>query len=486
MTDTIAPVGALEATALDELREGFRGEVIEPGSAAYDESTTVFNGMFGRKPATILRPAGTADVIRAIGLARLSGLPLAIRGGGHSVAGFSMCEGGIVIDTRGMKGVRVDPKKRTARAQAGLSWGEFDRETQTFGLATTGGRVTTTGLPGFTLGSGSGWLERKHGFAADNLISADIVTAEGEVVTATESENAELLWGLRGGGGNFGVVTEMEFQLHEVGPLVYGGLIAFDAAQSQEVIAMWRDISDDAPEALGWALASITAPPAPFVPQEWQGKRVIAIVGQFAGDLEEAERLMKPLRGLKPIVDLWQPMPYLAVQGLLDPGNPYGARAYWRAYNVGGLDESAIDLFIERATTIPSPLTAFIILGMGGAISRVGENDTALSGRNEPFNVHLNAIWEADADDEANIGWVRETTTAFEPYTTPGMALNFTTEISGADIEDSYGDKLQRLRKLKSTYDPTNLFRLNQNIPPAFCHGPIAPAHPPPEPMGTG
>ncbi|MDX6427106.1 MAG: hypothetical protein QOD52_2511 [Gaiellaceae bacterium] len=466
MTDTIASAGVLEAAALDELREGFRGEVMEPGSTAYDESCTVFNGMFARRPATILRPAGTADVIRAIGLARLSGLPLAIRGGGHSVAGFSMCEGGIVIDTRGLRGIRVDPHKKTARAQAGVNWGEFDRETQAFGLATTGGRVTTTGVPGFTLGSGSGWLERKHGFAADNLISADLVTADGEVVTATETENAELLWGLRGGGGNFGVVTEMEFRLHEVGPVVYGGLAAFDPEQSRDVISMWRDMSADAPEALGWAVASITAPPAPFVPQEWQGKRVIAIAGQFAGDLEEAERLMKPLRGLKPILDLWQPMPYLAVQQLLDPANPYGARSYWRAYNVGGLDESAIDMFIERAATIPSPLTAFIMLGMGGAISRVGENDTALSGRNAPFNVHLNGIWETEAEDEENIAWVRETTTAFAPYTVPGMALNFTTEISTADLEDSYGGKLQRLRKLKSTYDPTNLFRLNQNIPP--------------------
>jgi FAD/FMN-containing dehydrogenase len=467
MTDVATRAGALEASALDELREGFRGEVIEAGTPAYDESRLVFNGMFDRRPATILRPAGTADVIRAIGLARLSGAPLAIRGGGHSVAGFSMCDGGIVIDTRGMKGVRVDPKKRTARVQAGLNWGEFDRETQAFGLATTGGRVTTTGVPGFTLGSGSGWLERKHGFAADNLISVDLVTADGEVVTATDDENAELLWGLRGGGGNFGVVTEMEFQLHEVGPIVYGGLAAFDPGQSHEVISMWRDISDDAPEALGWAVASITAPPAPFVPQEWQGKRVIAIAGQFAGDLEEAERLMKPLRGLKPIVDLWQPMPYLNVQGLLDAGNPYGARSYWRAYNVGGLDESAIDLFIERAATIPSPLTAFIMLGMGGAISRVGENDTALSGRNAPFNVHLNGIWETDADDEENIAWVRETTTAFEPHIVPGMALNFTTEITDADIADSFGSKVSRLRELKSTYDPTNLFRLNQNIPPA-------------------
>ena len=467
MTETVTRAGALEASALDELREGFRGEVIEPGNAEYDQTRAVFNGMFDRKPATILRPAGTADLIRAIGLARLSGLPLAIRGGGHSVAGFSMTEGGIVIDTRALKGIRVDPNKRTARAQAGVNWGEFDQETQAFGLATTGGRVTTTGVPGFTLGSGSGWLERKHGFAADNLISADLVTAEGEVVTATEDENAELLWGLRGGGGNFGVVTEMEFRLHEVGPIVYGGLMAFDPDQSRELIRMWRDISEDAPEALGWAVASITAPPAPFVPQEWQGRRVIAIAGQFAGDLEEAERLMKPLRGLKPIVDLWQPMPYLMVQGLLDPGNPYGARSYWRAYNVGGLDESAIDLFIERAATIPSPLTAFIILGLGGAIARVGENDTALSGRNAPFNVHLNGIWESGDDDEENIAWVRETTTAFAPHTIPGMALNFATEITDADIEDSYGAKLTRLRKLKSTYDPTNLFRLNQNIPPA-------------------
>ena len=467
MTETVTRAGVLEATALDELREGFRGEIIEPGSADYDASRAVFNGMFDRRPATILRPAGTADVIRAIGLAKLSGAPLAIRGGGHSVAGFSMCDGGIVIDTRGMKGIRVDPKKRTARAQAGVNWGEFDAETQAFGLATTGGRVTTTGVPGFTLGSGSGWLERKHGFAADNLISVDLVTAEGEVVTATEDENAELLWGLRGGGGNFGVVTEMEFRLHEVGPIVYGGLAAFDPEQSREVLQIWRDISEDAPEALGWAIASVTAPPAPFVPQEWQGRRVMAIVGQFAGDLEEAERLLKPLRALKPILDLWQPMPYLATQGLLDPGNPYGARSYWRAYNVGGLDEAAIDTFIERATTIPSPLTAFIILGMGGAISRVGENDTALSGRDVPFNVHLNGIWETKAEDEANIAWVRETTTAFEPHIVPGMALNFITEISTADIEDSYGAKLQRLRALKSTYDPTNLFRMNQNIPPA-------------------
>jgi FAD/FMN-containing dehydrogenase len=462
----VARDGALEASDLDELREGFRGDVFEPGTPEYDESRTVFNGMFERKPATILRPAGTADVIRAIGLARLSGLPLAIRGGGHSVAGFSMVDDGLVIDMRGMNAIRVDPNKRTARVQAGADWGEFDSESQAFGLATTGGRVTTTGVPGFTLGSGSGWLERKLGYAADNLISVDIVTAEGEVVTATEDDNAELLWGLRGGGGNFGVVTEMEFQLHEVGPIVYGGLMAFDPEQSHEVIRMWRDISAEAPEALGWSVGSVTAPPADFVPQEWHGRRVIAVLGQFAGDLDEAARLLKAVRALKPIVDLWQPMPYVMLQGLIDGANPYGRRNYWRAFNLGDIDENAVDLFVERAAAIPSPFTAMLITNQGGAVSRVGENDTALSGRNVPFNIHLNCMWEGDVDEE-NIAWVKDTTTAFQPHTVSGMALNFMTEIGDAELEDSFGGKLTRLRKLKSQYDPTNLFRLNQNIKPA-------------------
>jgi FAD/FMN-containing dehydrogenase len=468
MTDTkaMARGGILEAMALDELREGFRGDVIEPGCAEYDESRTVFNSMFDLRPGAILRPAGTADVIRGIGLARESGLPLAIRGGAHSVAGFSMCDRGIVIDMRGMKGIRVDPYRRTARAQAGLNWGEFDQETQAFGLATTGGRVTSTGVPGFTLGSGSGWLERKLGLAGDNLISADVVTADGQLVTATEDENAELLWGLRGGGGNFGVVTEMEFQLHDVSPIVYGGLAAFPPEQTPEVIRTWRDISAEAPEGLGWAVASVTAPPEPFVPEEWQGRRVIGVAGQFVGDLEEAERLLKPIRDLKPLVDLWQPMPYLMVQTLLDPANPYGRRNYWRAFNLSDVDEDTIDLFSERAAAIPSPFTALVMLNMGGAVSRVGENDTALSGRSAPFNMHLNCMWEGDADEE-NIGWVRETTRTFKPHIAPGMALNFVTEISDADLEDSYGAKLTRLRRLKSQYDPTNLFRLNQNIPPA-------------------
>ncbi|HZT16306.1 MAG TPA: FAD-binding oxidoreductase [Gaiellaceae bacterium] len=461
-----AATGVLEGEALDELRAGFRGEVLEPDDAEYESACVIFNGMFERRPAVVLRPAGTADVIRAVGLARLSGAELAVRGGGHSVAGFSLCDGGIVVDMRGMRGIRVDPRGRTVRAQAGLDWGQFDRETQAFGLATTGGRVTTTGVTGFTLGSGSGWLERKLGFAADNVVSADVVTADGEVVTATEDENADLLWGLRGGGGNFGIVTELEFRLAPVGPVVYGGLAAFPPEKTVELVRTWRDLSAEADDDLGWAVASITAPPEPFVPEEWRLKRMVGVAGMYAGPPEKAEQVLAPIRALGPVVDLWQPMPYTVVQGLLDPANPYGRRNYWRAFQLRCLDESAIDLFAARADAIPSPFTAFIIMNGGGAIGRVGENDTALGGRSNPFNVHANGMWEGDADEE-NIAWVRETTAAFAPHVAPGMALNFMTEIGDAELQESWGPKLQRLRELKAKYDPENLFRLNQNVLPA-------------------
>src|SRR5579884_4182269 len=378
-------LGVLDGEALDELRTGFRGEVIEPGDARYEDACVVFNGMFARRPGVVLRPAGTADVIRAVGLARLSGAELAVRGGGHSVAGFSLCDGGIVVDMRGMRGIRVDPRGRTVRAQAGLDWGQFDRETQAFGLATTGGRVTTTGVTGFTLGSGSGWLERKLGFAADNVVSADVVTADGEVVTATEDENADLLWGLRGGGGNFGIVTELEFRLAPVGPVVYGGLAAFPPERTADVVRLWRDISAEADDDLGWAVASITAPPEPFVPEEWRLKRMIGVAGMYAGSQEDAERVLAPLRALGPVVDLWQPMPYIAAQQLIDPANPYGRRNYWRAYQVRDLDGPPTALFAERPAGTPSPFTAFIILNGGAAVSRIGENDTALGGRSSPL-----------------------------------------------------------------------------------------------------
>jgi FAD/FMN-containing dehydrogenase len=457
----------LEAEALEQLRGDFRGEIVEPADAAYDELRGVFNGMFDRRPRVILRPAGVADVIRGIGLARLSGLPLAIRNGGHSVAGFSSVDDGIVLDLRAMKGIRVDPARRTARVQGGVNWGELDRETQAFGLAVTGGRVTTTGVVGFTAGTGSGWIERKYGFAADNVLRADVVTADGELVTASEDENEELLWGLKGGGCNFGVVTEMEFRLSPLSPIVYGGLAAFPPDKAVALAQLWRDLSHEN-EDVGWALASITAPPAPFIPEQWHGKRVPAIAGMIAGPHDVAEKILAPIRALGPIADLWQPMPYTMVQGLLDPSNPYGRQNYWRAHNIDGFEDAVIDVWLEAAETAPSPFTAVIVLNGGGAIERVGEDDTAISGRKSPFNFHLNGMWEDPAATAENIAWVRGVSKALAPHISAGISLNFATEIGADALEESFGaKKVERLRALKDRYDPANLFRMNQNIAPS-------------------
>ena len=460
MTET-----ALETDALTELRAEFRGEIVEPGDPAYDELRAVFNGMFDRRPRVILRPAGAADVIRAIGLARTSGVPLAIRAGGHSVAGFSAVDDGIVLDMRSMRGIRVDPDARTVRAQAGLDWGAFDRETIAFGLAVTGGRVTSTGVVGFTLGTGSGWLERKLGFAADNLIRADVVTADGEIVTATEDENAELLWGLRGGGGNFGVVTEVEFRLHPFSAIVYGGLCAFEPEKGADVIRAWRDLSHGSDD-IGWAVASICLPPEPFVPAEWHGRRVVGVAGLVAS-LEEGEKALAPLRALNPIVDLWQPMPYTVVQGLIDGANPYGRQNYWRAHNLDDLADEVIDVFLEAGETCPSPFTAVLMANAGGAIPHVGEDDTAISGRNSPFNFHTNGMWDDPAATDENIAWVKGVTSKLGSHVATGISLNFQTEIYDERLRESWGAaKVERLRALKARYDPTNLFRLNQNIAP--------------------
>jgi FAD/FMN-containing dehydrogenase len=464
-TTTSTP--ALEVDALDQLRGDFRGEIVEPADPGYDELRGVFNGMFDRRPRVILRPAGAADVIRGIGLARTSGLPLAIRSGGHSVAGFSSVDDGIVLDLRAMKGIRVDPARKTVRVQGGVNWGELDRETQAFGLAITGGRVTTTGVVGFTTGTGSGWLERKYGFAADNVIRADVVTADGELVTVSEDENQELLWGLRGGGGNFGVVTEMEFTLSALPPIVYGGLAAFPPEKARDLARIWAEQSH-VNEDVGWAIASITAPPAPFIPEEWHGKRVPAVAGMIAGSHEEAEKILAPIRALGPFADLWQPMPYTMVQALLDPSNPYGRQNYWRAHNVDGFDDGVIDAWIEAAETAPSPFTAVIVLNGGGAISRVGENDTAISGRNSPFNFHLNGMWEDPAATDENVAWVKGISKALAPHISEGISLNFATEIGDDALAESFGaKKVERLRKLKNQYDPANFFRMNQNIKPS-------------------
>ena len=464
------PLGKpLGQAAFQEFSASFRGKLIRPDDDSYDEARAVYNAMIERRPALIARCTGVADVIAAVNFARENDLVVAVRGGGHSVPGYGVCDGGIVIDLTPMKGIWVDPDARTARAQAGVTWGEFDRETQEFGLAVTGGRVTHTGISGLTLGSGSGWLERKLGLTCDNLISAEVVTASGRFLKASESENEDLFWGLRGGGGNFGIVTSFEYQLHPVGPILVGGMLLYPFSKAKELLRFWRDYLETAPDELGTAPAIFTAPPAPFVPEHMKGQLVAALVICYAGPMEEAEGAVQPLKEFgPPEVDLVQPMPYTVVQGLLDPSQPPGRRNYWKAENMNELSDEAIDTLVDHAATITSPFSFVVLEPKGRAISRVGEEDTAFGGRDAAHTLYAFSMWENPAEDDANVMWTREFMRTMEPFITPGVSLNFTSDQDQDKVKDFFGrnGKYERLIALKNKYDPTNLFRLNQNIKP--------------------
>jgi len=468
------PLGKpLEEAAVQELAANFRGELIRSGDDGYDGARAVFNSTIDRHPALIARCTGVADVAAAVNFARANELVVAVRGGGHSVPGYAVCEGGIVIDLSPMKGIRVDPDARTARAQAGVTWGEFDRETQQFGLATTGGRVTHTGIAGLTLGSGSGWLERKYGLTCDNLISADVVTANGEFVKASGEENEDLFWGLRGGGGNFGVVTSFEYRLHTVGPIVLGGMLLYPFSKAAELLRFWRDYLEEAPDELGGAIAFITAPPAPFVPEPMKGKLAAGLIVSYAGSPEEGEEWVRPLKEFgPPEVDLVQPMPYTALQTLLDPGNPPGRNNYWKAENLDELSDEAIDTIVLHVAKMGSPFAQLVVQPVGGAIRDVGEDEAAIGGRDAACIVHAISMWENPAEAEAHVAWARETMQAMEPFTVPGISLNFTSDQTEDKVKASFGsEKYERLVTLKDKYDPMNLFRLNQNIKPTAKSG---------------
>ncbi len=447
---------------------GFAGTLIHPDDSGYDDARRVFNGMIDRRPALIARCASTADVVAAVNLAREQALPLAVHGGGHGVTGASMCDGGIVVDLRGMKGAEVDPKSRTIRAQAGLTWGEFDAATQEHGLACTGGRVTTTGISGLALGSGSGWLERKFGLVCDNLLEAEVVTADGRVVTASERENAELFWGLRGGGGNFGIVTNFHLQLHPLGPIVYGGMLVFPVEAGHELLRAYRDFVRDAADEVGSGLAFVCAPAEDFVPKEVQGHPVIGVVCCYAGDPEEGEAAYKPLRDLGPALDLVQPMPYAAVQTLLDAQNPKGRLNYWTGDFYDDLPEEALDILVDKATKPVSRFSQIIVIPGGGAIARVDEDAMAFGERQSRFNIHYLSMWEDAADTEKNIAYTRDIAGALKPWSSGRAYLNFLGDEGMSRVEAAFGPaKWKRLRALKKEWDPNNLFRLNQNIPPA-------------------
>jgi FAD binding domain/Berberine and berberine like len=448
------------------LRDSVTCEVVAPGDPPYDEARKVWNGMVDRYPAAIVRCASTADVVAAVTFARDRGLPLAIRCGAHSTPGYSTCDAGIVIDLRPMNAVQVDPDTRTARVQGGAVWAELDAATQEHGLAVTGGRVSDTGVGGLALGSGSGWLERTYGFTCESLISAQVVTAGGEVVTASADHNPDLFWGLRGGGGNFGVVTEFEFGLHSVGPVLAAGLLAWPRSQAGDVIRFYRDYMAQASDQVGGGAAFITAPPAPFVPAELQGQPVIGIVYCYVGAVEDGLEVAQPLREFQsPAVDVIAPMPYVALQSMLDAGTPFGIREYFKVDWLAGLPDAAIDAAVEQAERLPAPFGQLILCPMGGAVSRSATKDMALSVADAPWLYFCLSMWMDPEEDERNIGWARGLAAAMGEFGLGTAFSNFIEPDEAGRLRASFGArKYDQLVDLKRRWDPDNLFRLNQNI----------------------
>ena len=459
----------LEAATVAEMLPGFRGQVLLPGQDGYEDARKVWNGSIDRRPAVVLRCAGVADVIAGLHLTRERGLPLAIRGGGHNIAGFGTCDDGVVLDLSPMRSVRVDPEARTARVDPGVVWRELDRETQAFGLAVTGGVMSSTGVAGFTLGGGMGWLQRRVGLACDNLRAVDLVTADGRLVRASERDNPELLWGLRGGGGNFGVVTSFELDLHPVGPQVFSGLVAWEAERTREVLTFVRDFAADAPDELMLVALCRTAPPAPFLPAEIHGKPIVGVAACYAGPLDAGERALAPLRALgRPVGDVMGPKPYATLNGMFDASWAPGLQNYWKAEYLSGLPDEVIEVFADFALRHTSPLSDFKVLLLGGAVARVGEEDTAYGHRDAPFILNINTRWTDPAETEGHVAHTRSLWEAALPFTAGGPYINFLGDEGADRVRAVYGDtKFARLQALKRTYDPGNLLRLNHNIPPA-------------------
>jgi hypothetical protein len=459
-----SPMGALDIAGL---QDGFRGELLSPQDPGYEDARRVWNGSIDRFPALIARCAGVADVIAAVKFAKDNGLLVAVRGGGHSYPGLSVCDGGLVIDLSLMKGIRVDPEARTVRAQAGVLLGELDRETQAFGLAVPSGIVTHTGLSGLTLGGGINWLMRKYGLTIDQLLSVDLITAEGEFVKASASENPDLFWGLRGGGGNFGIVTDFEFRLNPVGPIVLAGPIFWPIEDAPNVLPFYHEWIKETPDELMTIVSCRKAPPLPFVPRELHGKLVVGVVCCYAGPVEEGEKVVKLLKEFgSPVLDLCVPKPYLAHQAMFDPSFPHGRWYYIRSCDVAQLTDEVIDITVDHALRIKSPFSALTLWQRGGAVARVGEEETAFGGRSAGHTFNIAGITETEAGFEEERQWARNFWSALEPYHT-SVYVNFLMEEGEERIRQAYGaKKYDWLKSLKRRYDPGNLFRLNQNIRP--------------------
>lgn len=461
----------VDESALEQFARTIRGDVLRPGDPRYAEKP-IFNAMHQRRPALIVRCTGTADVVDALAFARERNLLVAVRGGGHSVAGHSSCDGGIVIDLTRMRGVDVDPESRTARVQGGALWGDVDRETQAFGLVVPGGVVSETGVAGLTLGGGEGWVRRKYGLTIDSLLSARVVCADGSVRTASATSEPELFWALRGGGGNFGIVTSFEFRAHPLGPIVAFAGVFYRASDSERVLPRWRDYCLSSPDEVTSVAVTITMPAAPTLPPPIHDQPCLVIGGVYAGSAEEGMKVMQPLRELgTPLADISQPMPFQAVQSAFDPFFPMGKlHSYWKAQNLATLPDQAIAIIAARANQRPSPLTLVNTFQMGGAINRVGATETAYGERSALWMSSIDGNWENPADSAQAIAWVRDTFNQIAPHSTGTTYTNFTSQADESAValaSTAYGANMTRLRLIKAKYDPDNFFRLNANIAPA-------------------
>jgi len=458
----------LHTKKIEELKSGFRGEIILPGDEAYESARKIWNAMIDKRPAIIARCATTSDVVRGVNFARDNGLLLAVRGGGHNIAGNAICDNGIVIDLSQMRAARVDPDTLRVSIEGGATLADLDAATQAHGLATPTGINSTTGIAGLTLGGGFGWLSRKYGMTVDNLESAEVVTAAGEVLRASATEHPDLFWALRGGGGNFGVVTRFEFRLHPVGPDLLSGLIVYPISEAKSVLQQYREFIAKAPEELSvWPVLRL-APPLPFLPEKVHGNGIIALALIYAGDPQQGEPLIAPLRTFgTPLGEHVGVQPYVAWQQTFDPLLTFGARNYWKSHNFTMLEDELFDVAIEYIGKLPSPQCEIFFGSIGGATTRPAPDSTAYAHRDARFVMNVHGRWEDPADDKRCIAWARDYFKASAQFASGGVYVNFLTADEGDRVRTAYGPNYDRLAQVKRRYDPDNLFRMNQNIGPA-------------------
>jgi FAD/FMN-containing dehydrogenase len=454
----VPQVQLFEEAVVSELKASLRGELLLPQDAGYDEARTVWNAMIDRHPALIVRCMGAVDVISAVNFARTHNLLVSVRGGGHNVAGNAVCDGGLMIDLAPMQGIRVDPEQRTVRVEPGVLWSDVDRETQAFGLATTGGTVSHTGVAGLTVGGGMGWLMSLHGLTCDNLLSADVVTAGGRLLTASETENADLFWAIRGGGGNFGIVTSFEFRLHPIGPMVMGGMILYPLDQAKEVLQFYREFSRTTPDELTAFAGLMTTP---------DGLPVVAIILGWFGPLEEGDKQFEPVRTFgSPLADLTGPLPYRQLQKMFDDAAPFGIHRYWKSGYFQELGDDLLDMIIEHTVAKTSPFSVVILFHMHGACTRIDPAEKAYGLREPQWDFDIITQWTDPAEADQHIGWTREFWHAVEPFSRGVYVNHLDADDSQLRTRAAYGDNYERLVAIKTKYDPTNFFRLNNNIVP--------------------